>query len=105
MKAAQAYSSGKDVGNIVDDKIETATEKVNELDSPGNLLAGLGAVLGGLSLAGGGLPLLAGAVIIGLVGAGVATVDGMSAFKKQQSQKESIEQAVNEALRKFRKQK
>jgi len=105
MKAAQAHSSGKDVGNIIDDKIETATEKVNELESPGNLLAGLGAVLGGLSLAGGGLPLLAGAVILALAGAGTATVNSMGAFKKQQSQKESIESTVNEALAKFRKRK
>ena len=104
IKAAQAHSSGKDVGNIVDDKIEIATEKVNELSGSkdaGNLMAGLGAVLGGLSIAGGGLPLLVGAVILGLAGAGAATIGGMKDYKSQQQ--ESIEQAVNEALAKFRR--
>ena len=84
IKAAQAHSSGKDVGSIIDDKIETATEKVNEISASmdaGNKLAGLGVVLTGLSLAGGGLPLLAGAVILGLAGAGLATVGSMTSKK------------------------
>jgi len=108
MKAAQAHSSGKDVGTIIDDKVETAIEKVNEASGftdAGKMISGLAVGLTGLSLVG-GLPVLAGAVILALIGAGVAAVGSKIDYKQQQAQNESldIEEVVNEALKAVRKE-
>jgi predicted metalloprotease len=109
MKAAQAHSSGKDVGNIIDDKVETAVEKVNEASGftdGGKILTGLAAGLTGLSLVG-GLPVLAAAVILALVGAGAAVV-GSKIDYKQQQQAESFDQLdeiVDKVLAKLRNTK
>ena len=110
MKAAQAHSSGKDVGSIIDDKVETAVEKVNEASGftdAGKMLTGLSAGLTGLSLVG-GLPVLAGAVILALIGAGAAVVGSKIDYKQQRPQAESLDnldEVVDKVLAKLRSTK
>jgi len=109
MKAAQAYSSGKDVGNIIDDKVETAVEKVNEASGftdGGKILTGVAAGLSGLSLVG-GLPFLVAAVIIGLVGTGAAIVGSRIDYKQQQRAEslDQLDEVVDKVLAKLRSTK
>ena len=72
-KAAQAYSSGQEVGNIIDDKIIDASEKLNEdwKGALGGLVGGgmLGTLMAGtLGNAPDAIAMLVGAVIVGLAG-------------------------------------
>jgi len=85
VKAAQAYKAGQSVDSIIEPKITAATEKINEISFDDDTIpnvkraGGFGAILGamGAGLAGSspsGIAMLAGAVILGLIGAGLATL-------------------------------
>ena len=83
VKAAQAHKAGQSVDNIIKPKVAAASEKLNEIskDTLSNMkgFGGMGTFIG--TMMGGmignhpsGIAMLAGAVVLGLIGAGLAAL-------------------------------